>query len=614
MNGPKYFNNQIVKVQNLEFLRDTQEQNINQNFLAFTKGTGGITTGLNVTSGTGIFYNVSAGIAYDNNGERMQNYSGVSLAAISGSNVVWATMVESDYNPDYTTPPPYSSYPPYNNAQTNINPTNGSGVNVSTFNTMVISQISGVGSIPLGLVTSNGANITNVQASGLPYRQDLKLVGILDVNSSTIDGSILSLNSVDSNRFSNPLNYNIYIASGIGIFPVNSGAAYLGTASIPFAEIDTKQLNATIISGLSPINVASSLALAAASSIYSTGTNLRINPSGQDTYIGNGSYTGTPGHLFVNNITAWDNSGAPVAPIMNINAGLINLIGGGAGGGFGIQIQSAGQGTTIQGGNSINLSNVQYINETASQNIILTAGSTALVTANTVELSCPSASNVTLTPADFTINANTTHVNSTNGNIIMGNGTVNALNFTVTGNGGVTPLVSGVATIGSATVPFSQIHANTVTATNFNGFANGVISGTNAIIGGFVDITSSTTQTYNLFSGTVNAGPNGGLLDFDSIINGYMYWNGASSTSNLACYFYCNVLIDGVQAWTSGNQYAQGNGPYIASGINLSGRVMQVVSAGNHTIVLQFLAWKPSGASGTYRINLTQARGFYKIF
>jgi hypothetical protein len=93
-----------------------------------------------------------------------------------------------------------------------------------------------------------------------------------------------------------------------------------------------------------------------------------------------------------------------------------------------------------------------------------------------------------------------------------------------------------------------------------------------------------------------------------------MYWNGASSTSNLACYFYCNVLIDGVQAWTSGNQYAQGNGPYIASGINLSGRVMQVVSAGNHTIVLQFLAWKPSGASGTYRINLTQARGFYKIF
>lgn len=465
MNGPKYFDNQIVKVQNLEFLRDTQEQNINQNLLALTKGTGGIVTGLNVTSGIGIFYDVSAGVAYDNNGERMQNYSGVSLAAISGSNVVWATMVESDYNPDYTTPPPYSSYPPYNNAQTNINPTNGSGVNVSTFNTMVISQISGVGSIPLGLITSNGANITDIQASGLPYRQNLKLVGILDVNTSTIDGSILSLNSVDSSRFTNPLNYNIFIASGIGIFPVSSGAAYLGTAAIPFTEIDAKQLNVTVISGLSPINVASSFAMATASTIYSTGTNLRINPSGQDTYVGNGSFTGTPGNLFVNKITAWDNTGSPVSPIMNINAGQINLNGSSSGGGAGINISSAGSGTFISGGNEFNVQNINSVNITSNVGQNFSDQSNINLFAPTINLTSSGGASLSLNPAsNVSLNAGTLNLAVNNGTLNMGNGTISSLNYNVQNQ--IIPLLSGTSNIGSAGIPFDTIYTNNLIVNN----------------------------------------------------------------------------------------------------------------------------------------------------
>ena len=542
----------------------------------------------------------------------MQNYSGASLAAISGSNVVWATMVESDYNPDYTTPPPYSSYPPYNNAQTNINPTNGSGVNVSTFNTMVISQVSGVGSIPLGLVTSNGANITNIQASGLPYRQDLLAFGILDVDSSTIDGGIISLNSIDSNRFTNPLNYNFYIASGVGIYPIASGAAYLGTASIPFTEIDTKQLNTTTISGLSPINVASSFALASNSSIYSVGTNLQINPSGQDTYIGNGCYAPTPGHLFVNNITAWDNTGTPVAPQMSLNGGLITVNGGGISGGPGFVVNCGGQGTIIQGG-AFTVQNVANVNTNATSNQFINAGDGINLRAGSVNLTSTSGASLSVNSnSDVALSANTLHFTVNNGNLVMGNGSVNALNYNVLGS--VVPLISGTSSIGSAVLPFSTVVAETVTATNFNGFTYGTLSGTSAIIGSFVDITNPTAQTYNLFSGTVNAGPNGGLFDFDSTIIGYMNWNGASSTSNLACYYSCNILIDGVQAWTSGNQFAQGNGPYISNGILIPGRVLQQITAGNHTVVLQFLAWKPAGANGTYRINLTQAQGFYKIF
>ena len=125
----------------------------------------------------------------------------------SASRGAWATMVESDYNPDPTAPPPYASFPEYGNAQVNINPITGSGINVSTFNTMVVSETSGTNSIPIGLVTVSGGSFIEINEDE-PNRQPLKLIGILNVENSTIDGSIIELGTVDSNRFTNPLGYD----------------------------------------------------------------------------------------------------------------------------------------------------------------------------------------------------------------------------------------------------------------------------------------------------------------------------------------------------------------------------------------------------------------------
>jgi len=321
MNGAKYFDNQIIKVQNLEFQRDATEKNITDNFLAFTKQSGGITQGLVVTSGTGLVVNVSQGVAYDNNGQRMEAYSGVSFVATSG--MVWATLVESDYNPDPASI--YASFPVYGTAQTNINPTNGVIVDVSTFNTMVINQTSGIGSIPLARVNATVSDVVGIDAD-LPYRQDLLLVGILNVNTSTIDGEILELGTVDSNRFTNPLHYDFYL-SGISIYTTVSGSSRLGTPELPFLDISTKTLNVTNISGLSPIHFKNQIFLDNASgnsiiSVEGTGA-LRINPSGQDVYIG-GDVPFQQGRLWTNHISPRIISSGPVFPTLTLDgAGII---------------------------------------------------------------------------------------------------------------------------------------------------------------------------------------------------------------------------------------------------------------------------------------------------
>lgn len=339
MQGSKYFDNQIVKVQNLEFQRDSTEKNIVDNFLTFTSQTGGIVTGLTLTGSGSPSLSVSAGVAYDNVGQRMQSYSGITFVPASGSNIVWATLAFSDFNPDPTAPPPYSSFPAFGEAQVNINPINGSGVDVSTFNTMTINQVSGSNSIALGNVTYNGAIITNIDTSS-SFKQDLKLLGILDVQSTTIDGSIITPSSIDSNQFRKPLSADIFLGSGTDILPVVAGASKLGTTSTPFLEINTTNLNVTNISGLSPIHFKSDLSLSASSRIMTEGASLSINPSGQDTFIGNGGFGGT---LFTNNITAW-NSGGPFNPGMTFTAGTLTMNLGANPGAPGLNALSAGNG------------------------------------------------------------------------------------------------------------------------------------------------------------------------------------------------------------------------------------------------------------------------------
>jgi len=393
MQSAKYFDNQIIKVQNLEFQRDSTEKNIVDNFMTFSKDAGGIVNGLDLTDGGGTDLNIAQGVAYDNTGRRMELYSGITITAPSGANVIWATLAESDYNPDPTSPPPYPSFPEFGEAQVNINPVTGSGVNVSNFNTMVVSEISGTGSIPLGLVTVSGVGISGIDTSET-YRQPLKLVGILNVNTSTIDGSIITLGTLDSDAFTNPLTADIYLGSGVSIFPTVSGTSKLGTTDIPFLEVDTKNLNVTNVSGLSPINVLSDISVDSSARIYSDSTELRINPSGQDTYIGDRSYAATPGTLFVNNISAWDGV-LPLNPNMSISAGVLTLDLDANSGNPGLVANVAGQGYVWRTGGS-SLTNVNgrielvasgtALSKFQSENLLIQGNDTLELSGSAVEI------------------------------------------------------------------------------------------------------------------------------------------------------------------------------------------------------------------------------------
>lgn len=383
MQQSKYFDNQIIKPENLEFQRDSTDKNIVDNFLTFTKQTGGIVTGLTLSSGVGTDLNISFGFAYDNSGQRIQAYSGVTISATAGSNIVWASLKTSELNPDTASPPSYNSFPAYGQAQMSTNPNTGSGVAVSNFNTIEINQISGTYSIPLGLVTVSGGTIVNIEIQS-PYRQPLKLLGVIDVETSSLDGSIIGLGTIDSDRFTNPLSSDFYIGSGVNILPTYSGTSKLGTTSIPFLEIDTKNLNVTNISGLSPINIKSDLSIDGSASISTKGSSLSINPSGQDTYIGDRSYSATPGKLYVNNLSAWDSINP--AATMNLSAGKLNMILDGVGGSEGLDILLGGDGARIHGGNTLTIDAMNNANIFTNNHINLKT--TALnVSGNTVELS-----------------------------------------------------------------------------------------------------------------------------------------------------------------------------------------------------------------------------------
>ncbi len=434
MDGSKYFDNQIVKVQNLEFQRDATEKNIIDNFLTFTSQTGGIVTGLTLTgSGTGLL-GVSAGVAYDNSGQRMQAYSGISFVPASGANTVWATMALSDFNPDPSVPPPYISFPNYAQAQSNINPINGSGVNVSTFNTIVINQTSGINSIPLGQVTFDGSIITNIDISS-NFKQDLKLLGILDVQSTTIDGSVISPSSIDSTQFRDPLTADIFLGSGTDILPVVAGTSKLGSTTVPFLEIDTTNLNVTNISGLSPIHFKSDLSLSSSSRLFTEGSSLRINPSGQDTFIGNGGFDATPGTLFVTNLSSWQSGAVPANPPINITAGVLTLNLGANAGSPGFNAISAGNGF-----------------------VFTSSGGSFITTVNTVNTKA--LSTITLHAPTITISGVITMRNS----VVLASGVP------------ITMTASGTNDIGTAAAPLRNIYADNINASIGQAAPAGIIS------------------------------------------------------------------------------------------------------------------------------------------
>jgi hypothetical protein len=342
MQGSTYFDNQIVKVQNLEFQRDSTEKSIIDNFLTFTKDAGGVVTGLNLSSGIGTNLEISQGVAYDNDGERMELYSGVTITAPSGTNQIFATYAQTEFNPDPTAPPPYPSFPEYNHAQVNINPVNGSGVNVSKFNTLTISEISGANSIPLGVVTVSGGGFTDISEDE-PYRQPLKLMGILNVEDSTIDGSIIALNSIDSDRFLDCLTTDIFLCSGVGIYPSVSGESFLGSPSFPYGTISTKNLNVTNISGLSPVNFKSDVEFETE----------KINISGGDLKLGKPYNESPTSTLHVNNISGYSKIPAGPGdlnlPPLGISSAFVTINGGGYQTSTGLNLIGGGGGISFAG-------------------------------------------------------------------------------------------------------------------------------------------------------------------------------------------------------------------------------------------------------------------------
>ena len=261
MQGPTFFDNEIIRTQNLEFWRDSVNKNTKDRLVAFTKGYAGILSGFTITSGTNPSgtIEVSTGIGYDANGERVELYSTAYVMPQSGEHILFASHKDASYSSGTS-----GSY------ILNTNPITGSGVITSNYDWCEILALDSGTSlpvgpyIPLGLITADGAgNVSGININPA-YRWDLRIAGSgsgggIDINNFSIDGSMMTSGTIDSNAFANPLTYDIYLNSGVGIFPIESGTSDLGTNALPFEQVNAYQGNFHIISGLSPIDLKSSL-------------------------------------------------------------------------------------------------------------------------------------------------------------------------------------------------------------------------------------------------------------------------------------------------------------------------------------------------------------------
>jgi hypothetical protein len=283
MNKPINFDNEIVQPKNLNFLANSTDQANKDTFTTLFGSTPGVDTGLNIIGnpGDGTF-TITSGFGYTGDGERVQVYSGTTFViAFTGTRSIFLNYTTVDYNPD-------PSVNPTQYVNTNIDPISNAALPTESYIFPAITLSSGPTYINLGQVVTQ-PNIQTFESGTTVGRQSLTIGGFLNLNSSSIDGSIIELDTIDSDQFINPLHYNIHLNTGVSILN-NSTGNFLGSASNPFSGIYTSELTVHEIHGSSPIIIDGGFKMLPGVTINSIAGPLSIDGQGSGSTFG-GSVT-----------------------------------------------------------------------------------------------------------------------------------------------------------------------------------------------------------------------------------------------------------------------------------------------------------------------------------
>lgn len=283
MQQPTFFENEIVQPKNLDFLNDSTAKNIKDVVVAIGQGKAGIVSGLTLSGVSGNnFYTVTSGYGFDGNGERVQIYSGTNIGIdFTGTKAIYLNVASAVYNPDPSENPLGAL-----NVVTNVDPTDSSLVAVENYNIGTITQTSGSTYIPLGTVSADSSMLlVSTSASG---SRNFLIGGIIDLNTSTINGLNIGSGTIDSNIFTSQLHYDINLASGTDIILIGSGNNNIGSQTNPLANIYAMTGNFHQLVGFSPILV-DTLWQVTGTSLEATGTNLvKIDNNQLGTQFGRG--------------------------------------------------------------------------------------------------------------------------------------------------------------------------------------------------------------------------------------------------------------------------------------------------------------------------------------
>jgi hypothetical protein len=291
MQEAQWFQNQIIKPSNLDFMNASTAKNVQDSITAFTKGQPGVVNGLTIDTasiGTATA-NVLPGYGFLSTGERVQLYSpsGVTTLIVpSGVTPIFASLIEVNYNPDPSQNPAGPNY-----VASGLNAASLEFQAVEQYNLLQLTTVSGATFIKLAEVATIAGLITSIDYSN---RQNLK-VGEIDLFSGTIDGIIITPSSIDSNQFVSPLHYDVNIASGININFLGSGNQSIGSVALPLASVTAISGIFHDISGFSPILV-DSLTQKVGTSLESNDTRVNIDTANKGTQFG----SGTTGGIVIN--------------------------------------------------------------------------------------------------------------------------------------------------------------------------------------------------------------------------------------------------------------------------------------------------------------------------
>lgn len=284
MQQPTFFENEIVQPKNLSFLNDSTAKNIKDVVVAIGGGVSGKVSGLTLSgvSGNNHFV-VSPGYGYMGDGERVQIYStGINVSiAFTGTESIYLNFTSAVWNPDPTINPLGSSF-----VVTNVDPTDDSLVAVENYNIAIITTSSGVNYIPLGTVTADSSmNYLTSSASG---SRDFTIGGIIDINTSTINGVNIAAGTLDSNSFVSELHYGISLSTGVNIGLTASGNNNIGSANHPLSNVYSLTGNFHQLNGFSPILI-DTMKQISGTSLEGTGNNfVQIDTNNKGTRFGKG--------------------------------------------------------------------------------------------------------------------------------------------------------------------------------------------------------------------------------------------------------------------------------------------------------------------------------------